>query len=165
MNEQQQRDLAAGLKALADATRGSGASPHVESAILAAMAGRPGTKPQPTSTEYRGPSTAYRVPNTEYRTASIAAALLLAVGGALWYVSSAPRSSIGSPAGFVALPAAAALPEMESATIVRVSLPVTALPMYGIAIQPDIRSDEVVAELLVAQDGQPRAIRLVTESD
>jgi hypothetical protein len=66
--------------------------------------------------------------------------------------------------GFVALPGAAVLPDMESANIVRVSLPVAALPAYGIAIA-GFRTESVEAELLVAQDGQARAIRFVHESD
>ena len=68
------------------------------------------------------------------------------------------------PTGFVALPGAAVLPDMESANIVRVSLPVAALPAYGLAIS-DFRTESVEAELLVAQDGQARAIRFVNDSD
>ena len=37
MNDQQQRALAAGLKALAERTRDASASPHVELAVLAEM--------------------------------------------------------------------------------------------------------------------------------
>jgi hypothetical protein len=85
----------------------------------------------------------------------------LAVGAALWTARSVPPPAVVHPAGFVALPGAAALPMLESANIVRVSLPVAALPVYGVAIQPDVKSGPVEAELLVAQDGQPRAIRLV----
>ena len=95
----------------------------------------------------------------------LAAALVLAVGGTLWTARSVPVYDIVHPAGFVALPDAAVLPDMESASIVRVSLPVTALPVYGVAIEPDVTSGSVLAELLVAQDGQARAIRLVNESD
>jgi hypothetical protein len=64
----------------------------------------------------------------------------------------------------VELPNAAALPEMESASIVRVSLPPSALPQYGMPIVPEMTGISVEAELLVAQDGTPRAIRLVRDS-
>jgi hypothetical protein len=58
-----------------------------------------------------------------------------------------------------------ALPPLESGTIVRVALPVTALPSYGIQIVPDIHRYSVEADLLVGQDGMTRAIRLVNDSD
>ena len=70
-----------------------------------------------------------------------------------------------APAGFVELPNVAALPEMESASIVRVSLPASALPQYGMVIVPGMSAPSVEAELLVGQDGQARAIRLVRESN
>ena len=69
------------------------------------------------------------------------------------------------PAGFVAIPGAGILPAIESASIVRVSLPVSALPVYGVAINPEVTTDSVQAELLVAQDGQTRAIRFVNSSN
>ena len=66
--------------------------------------------------------------------------------------------------GFVPLPAAAGLPELESGRIIRIDLPVASLPAYGVDVIPDLRRPEVEADLLVGQDGQPRAIRLVTVS-
>ena len=59
------------------------------------------------------------------------------------------------------LPAAANLPAFESGEIVRMELPVTALPAYGLEIAPETRRSAVEADLLVGQDGQARAIRLV----
>ena len=152
MTEQQQRELAKGLKALADSTREMNSSPHVEAAVLAKMG------------SVNGITVATSVPPT-HRLIPLAAALVLAVGGALWTARSMPAHPAIRPSGFMALPGAAWLPEMESATIVRVSLPVTALPAYGVAIQPDVTSEAVLAELLVAQDGQARAIRFVNDSD
>jgi len=64
--------------------------------------------------------------------------------------------------GFVALPAAAGLPDLESGRIIRIDVPVASLPAYGVEVIPDLRRSEVEADLLVGQDGQPRAIRLVT---
>jgi hypothetical protein len=63
--------------------------------------------------------------------------------------------------GFMMLPMAANLPAFESGEIVRMELPVTALPAYGLEIAPDARRLAVEADLLVGQDGQARAIRLV----
>lgn len=62
---------------------------------------------------------------------------------------------------FLALPGAAGLPDLESGSVVRIELPVAALPEYGVDIVPDPARSTVQADLLVGQDGQPRAIRLV----
>lgn len=63
-------------------------------------------------------------------------------------------------AGFVALPNAAALPYFESGHIVRIELAITELPSYGLDLPPDAAPAAVKADLLVGQDGLPRAIRL-----
>jgi hypothetical protein len=64
--------------------------------------------------------------------------------------------------GFVALPWASALPDFDRGEIVRIEIPLTALPLYGMEITPDAEDKPVRADLLVGQDGHPRAIRLVT---
>jgi hypothetical protein len=89
-----------------------------------------------------------------------AAALLLLSTGLLWPLARTPRflPEQGDDE-FVALPTAASLPELESGRIVRVELPVSALPAYGLAIIADTRG-AIEADLLVGQDGVPRAIRL-----
>jgi hypothetical protein len=69
------------------------------------------------------------------------------------------KSALGV-SGFVALPAAVGLPDFESGVIVRMELPVAALPSYGIEVVPDSKVP-VEADLLIGQDGQARAIRLV----
>lgn len=145
MTEQQQRELAAGLKALADSTRDASASPKVALAVTSALR----RKPQP---RWSG------------RFLPVAAALLLTVGASLWTARISPPAAPVDPAGFLALPGAERLPFMESANIVRVSLPVAALPAYGVAVA-DFKTESVEADLLVAQDGRARAIRLVTEAN
>jgi hypothetical protein len=65
---------------------------------------------------------------------------------------------------FVALPGSSALPEFESGAIVRMEVPVSSLPAYGIDISPAAGGQPIEADVLVGQDGQPRAIRLVTNS-
>ena len=62
--------------------------------------------------------------------------------------------------GFVPIPSAAGLPDFESGQIVRLGIPVTALPNYGVEM-PSGSVSAIEADLLVGQDGQPRAIRLV----
>jgi hypothetical protein len=64
-------------------------------------------------------------------------------------------------AGFIPLPAAGGLPGFDSGMIVRVALPTASLPAYGLAITPE-STEMVNADLLVGQDGQARAIRLVS---
>ena len=76
----------------------------------------------------------------------------------------AERPEPATMEGFVALPAAAGLPDFESGRIIRIDLPVASLPAYGVEVIPDLRRSDVEADLLVGQDGQPRAIRLVTVS-
>jgi hypothetical protein len=65
--------------------------------------------------------------------------------------------------GFIPIPSAAGLPDFESGQIVRLGIPVTALPNYGVEI-PSGGESSIQADLLVGQDGQPRAIRLVNSS-
>ena len=73
-------------------------------------------------------------------------------------------SHVVRPSGFVALPGTAGLPQFESGTIVRIELPVASLPAYGVDISPAADDQPVEADVLVGQDGQPRAIRLVANS-
>jgi hypothetical protein len=68
------------------------------------------------------------------------------------------------PSGFVALPSATDLPQFESGTIQRVHLSLASLPGYGVDIAGNTGSSPVEADLLVGQDGQARAIRLVNIS-
>jgi hypothetical protein len=65
---------------------------------------------------------------------------------------------------FMALPGATSLPAFESGRIIRVDLPVSSLPAYGVELVPDAARTEVQADVLVGQDGQARAIRLVNSS-
>jgi hypothetical protein len=62
---------------------------------------------------------------------------------------------------FVRIPSAIGLPELESGTVLRMELPLAALPEYGLDIAPDAVGASVEADILVGQDGQPRAIRLI----
>jgi hypothetical protein len=64
------------------------------------------------------------------------------------------------PSDFVIVPGAAGLPPMESGTLVRIDVPVAMLPSYGVT-PPSGRGAIVTADFVVAQDGLPRAVRVV----
>ena len=152
MNEQQERRIVEGLRALAATTRDATAGSHVERAVLAEL-GRPEAIRQP-------------VPRQAgwFAYGAAAALILISLSGA-WLARESGMNKPGPihPAGFIEIPGTAVLPPMESGSIVRVALPVTLLPQYGIAILPDMAGDSVDAELLVAQDGLPRMIRLAQD--
>jgi hypothetical protein len=75
-----------------------------------------------------------------------------------------PVAPAAPPSAFVALPGAASLPRFESGSIVRIDLPLSSLAAYGIDISAAGRTGPVPADVLVGQDGEPRAIRLVKSS-
>jgi hypothetical protein len=64
------------------------------------------------------------------------------------------------PSDFVIVPGAVGLPPMESGTLVRMDVPVSVLPSLGVT-PPAGRSNTVTADFIVAQDGLPRAVRVV----
>ena len=64
------------------------------------------------------------------------------------------------PAEFTLVPGAAALPSMESGSLVRMDVPVAMLPSLGLT--PPAGSGTVVrTDMIVGQDGLTRAVRLV----
>jgi hypothetical protein len=65
------------------------------------------------------------------------------------------------PSEFVMVPGAAALPAMESGSLVRVDVPVAELPSLGLTPPQANRTTSVKADLIVGQDGLTRAARLV----
>jgi hypothetical protein len=74
------------------------------------------------------------------------------------------RASRPASPAFVALPGAADLPRFESGSIVRIDLPLASLAAYGVDISGASRTGPVATDVLVGQDGEPRAIRLVPTS-
>ena len=111
---------------------------------------------------------AARVRTTTVWWAAAAALMLTCGGGVGWLASSRHGASVAQqPAAlvldFVALPGAAALPDFERGDIVRIEVPVASLPAYGFDIVPDAAPAVVPADLLVGQDGVPRAIRIASE--
>jgi hypothetical protein len=100
---------------------------------------------------------AVRRPLPEDAAAGIARARPAASPGA----EPAPQAD-GPETAFVALPSAIGLPALESGRIVRVALPAADLPAYGFIVEPRPVGGAIEADVLVGQDGQPRAIRFVT---
>lgn len=151
MTDQQQHAVIAGLKALATRSEHAGASAAVECAVLAEMA--------------RHNSRA-RLSGFSARFGALAAGLVIAIAGGVWTLRSVPPAppAFVQPLGFVPVPGASILPDLESAQIVRVSVPIGALPVYGLPVVRGTDAYSVQADLLIAQDGQPRAIRLVNQS-
>jgi hypothetical protein len=62
---------------------------------------------------------------------------------------------------FVAIPYVAPISPYEQASVVRMDLPVAALIAAGLPMQTRDPSARVEADVLVGQDGQPRAVRVV----
>jgi hypothetical protein len=70
------------------------------------------------------------------------------------------HSDLQPPNEFVAVPGAAMLPRMESGSLVRMNVPVSMLPSLGV-MPPSGGATAVKADLIVGQDGLPRAVRLL----
>jgi len=73
-----------------------------------------------------------------------------------------PAADVLDLSEFVPWPGAAAWPPFESGALVRVDLPVSALPALGL-IPPASATTVVQADLIVGQDGLARAVRLVQQ--
>jgi hypothetical protein len=155
-----ERELTSGLRALAGLTSAAQPPAEMEQRLLDAFAVM-----HTQTSRARAYSRVWR---------AAAAVLLVATGVATWMASkvSPDLSSLdaarqrdanggrGAFDDFMPLPVAVGLPAFESGVIVRIELPVAALPRYGVAI-PDTPKRVVQADLLVGQDGQPRAIRVI----
>ena len=62
---------------------------------------------------------------------------------------------------FYRLPGADELPPMESATVVRVQLPMSSLRLIGLPVNEDRAAESIQADMLLGQDGLPRGVRFV----
>lgn len=107
---------------------------------------------------------------------AIALALLIATTGLVWETRRAARPREHPVAttvslnqrsldGFVAVPGASALPQLESGSVIRYELPVTTLRAFGLDIVPEPARSTVDADLLIGQDGYARAIRLTQATE
>jgi hypothetical protein len=165
-----ERDLDDALRRLSAATVVPPPDPAREAALLAAF-------------DAAGPSRRAAVPRISARgywsmaALATAAAVLIAVGltpaptgrhgplpgGSATHSSTPPLNrgvQLEPPSEFVPIPGAAALPPLESGTLVRIDLPVSVLSQYGVSPPPG-RVTAVTADLIVGQDGLARAVRIV----
>jgi hypothetical protein len=141
------RDLALALRRLDDAVVVPAADPAREAALMAAF---DAARQRP-----RGPG------KRQYwfmAGLATAAAVLMAFSSTLHH---AVRPVPQPPNEFVLVPGAATLPAMESGSLVRMDVPVAELPALGLTPPPSNRTTSVRADVIVAQDGMPRAARLV----
>ncbi len=96
-----------------------------------------------------------------------AAAALLALAATMAWVivgrfGRPPAAPVVAPlttTEFVLWPGAAELPTFESGHLMRMEVPVSALPSLGL-VPPATHAAVVQADVLVGQDGLPRAVRL-----
>jgi hypothetical protein len=76
-----------------------------------------------------------------------------------------PRSAVANApewaTPFVQLPYADNIAPLESTAIVRLVLPRSALASLGLPVNEDVAGEQISAELLLGEDGSPRAIRVV----
>ena len=97
----------------------------------------------------------------------VAAAALLALAATMAWVIVARSARFPAPPAvaplttteFVLWPGAAELPTFESGHLMRIEVPVSALPSLGL-VPPATHTAVVQADVLVGQDGLPRAVRL-----
>jgi hypothetical protein len=76
--------------------------------------------------------------------------------------ASLPHDVQPPPAGgFIVVPGATLLPPLESGSLVRMELPVSILPSLGMSPPATGHGTQVTADVIVGQDGLPRAVRLV----
>ena len=97
-------------------------------------------------------------------TAAIAAGLALFVlrySTAPIEVDDTPAQSDEVALNFYPLPDSDELPPLESATIVRVQLPMSSLRLMGLPVSEDGAADFVEADMLLGQDGLARGVRFV----
>lgn len=98
---------------------------------------------------------------------SLAAASLLLAFASFWAFHFRPKppapanADANANAGFIALPYAQSDVPLEQALIVRVTLLPSEWETLGVPVLP-ARASPVRADLLVGQDGVPRAVRLVS---
>lgn len=148
------------LRELADASKGLEPAAHVEARLLRAFEQLHAPR------RVTPPKRVLWVPAVAASAAlATAVTLLVMQAGAPSGERSRPPAAATATElfpGFVAVPGSASLPTLESASIVRYELPVSALPAYGVEIASDVPRRSVEADLLVGQDGYARAIRVVS---
>ena len=153
MSDRERDDLASALRQLAQSAEVPPLDPDRERALLEAF--------DLAQQQKRAPAARAGV----WRPASAAALLALAATMA-WIIVGRSGRPPAAPAvppltttEFVLWPGAAELPTFESGHLMRIEVPVSALPSLGL-VPPAMHTAVVQADVLVGQDGLPRAVRL-----
>ena len=153
MNDRGRDDLASALRRLALTLEVPPLDPDRERSLLEAF--------DAAQQQKRAPAARAGV----WRPAAAAALLALAATMA-WVIlgrsgrpSATPVIAPLTTTEFVLWPGAAALPTFESGHLMRIEVPVSALPSLGL-VPPATHAAVVQADVLVGQDGLPRAVRL-----
>ncbi len=154
LDEVREQALAAALANVADNDRSLEAPPHVEQSVLAAF--------RRTQAHRR------EIAASRWLVAAAAVALITSMALALLKPAPLPRAaaSAGRNAlqqdlrGFVPVPYTVAIDEMDRAYVIRVEIPRFALASLGMPLA-STGTEIVQADLLLAEDGMARAVRLV----
>lgn len=146
-HESDDGDLARALRRLDEAVVVPVADPARESALMAAF----------DAAQPRGAGVSGRRQYWFMAGLATAAAVLMAFSSTLHRA----QPVLQPPNEFVMVPGAATLPAMESGSLVRMNVPVAELSALGLTPPPSNRTTSVRADLIVGQDGLPRAVRLV----
>ena len=151
----QERQLSAGLRAVAASLADAHPSERLEASLMAAFAGQ------------HAPRAAAPRPWRSWLTAAAAIALLVAgafqgrAGFERARRDPAPPPVSAASSEFVPWPGASVLPAFESGQLVRMELPASVLPLLGIVpARVSTTDNKVLADVLVGQDGLARAVRI-----
>jgi len=110
-----------------------------------------------------------RVRRMAFVFAAAAAVVVAFAAGVIWWPSAPPTapqdiartvsSDFGADAGFVAVPGALPLADGEFVRVERTELDSSALARMGLPLD-DVDDDTVVADVVLGEDGLPRAVRV-----
>jgi hypothetical protein len=113
----------------------------------------------------------HRIASQPHKATPQEASLATAPGAESSTTAAQPEAAASEPdedeyaTEFVPVPYADDPAALEGGAIVRVTLPRSALPSFGLPITESDGTDTVFADLVVSEDGTPQAIRLVSDTN
>jgi hypothetical protein len=152
MSDPGRDDLASALRRLAQSAEVPPLDPDRERALLEAFDAAQQEKRAPAARAVWRPAAAAAL-------LALAATMAWAIVGRSGRPPAAPVVAPLTTTEFVLWPGAAELPTFESGHLMRVEVPVSALASLGL-VPPATHAAVVQADVLVGQDGLPRAVRL-----